>query len=233
MSVFRSIIFSAVVVGIIVGAIITVAHQFGTVPLILKAEVYEHSAKPAIEPSAAAHEDASHDHDMAAWKPEDGLPRNLFTGAANILTAIGFSLLLAGIYALRGHPVTWREGVLWGLAGFAIFTVAPSLGLPPELPGVPAAPLGARQMWWIATAAATASGLSLFVFWRSVTATLLGLCLIVSPHLIGAPQLAVTHTDVPDALSHQFVIAVTLTSFVFWVLLGSLTSIVYRRFSVR
>ena len=233
MSVFRSIVLSAVVVGIVVGAIITVAHQFGTVPLILKAEVYEHGAKAATEPSAAAREDAGHSQGMAAWRPEDGLPRNLFTGAANILTAIGFSLLLAGIYALRSHPVTWREGVLWGLAGFAIFTVAPSLGLPPELPGVPAAPLGARQMWWIATAAATASGLSLFVFWRSITATLLGLCLIVSPHLIGAPQLAVTHTDVPDALSHQFVIVVTLTSFVFWVLVGSLTSIAYRRFSLR
>src|SRR3974377_1456601 len=130
MSVFRSIIFSAVVVGIIVCAIITVAHQFGTVPLILKGEVYEHSAKPAIEPSAAAHEDASHDHDMAAWKPEDGLPRNLFTGAANILTAIGFSLLIACIYALRGHRLTCVEGVLWGLAGFAIFTARGRLWRP-------------------------------------------------------------------------------------------------------
>src|SRR3974390_374893 len=106
MSVFLSVVLSAVGVGIVVGAIITVAHQFGTVPLILKAEVYEHGAKAATEPSVAAHEDAGHLHDMAAWEPEDGLPRNLFTGAANILTAIGFSLLLAGIYGPRGHPGT-------------------------------------------------------------------------------------------------------------------------------
>jgi predicted cobalt transporter CbtA len=51
------------------------------------------------------------------------------------------------------------------------------------------------------------------------------------PHVIGAPQLAETHSDVPEALSRQFIVAVTLTSLLFWVLLGSLTSIAYRRFS--
>src|SRR4029077_13143398 len=157
--------------------------------------------------------------------------RNSFTAAANILTAIGFALLLAGIYALQGRPVTWHEGLLWGLGGFVVFTIAPGLGLPPRLPGVPAAPLEARQIWWIATAAATAAGLVLLVFRRSAWAAVLGLCLIALPHVIGAPQLAETHTDVPAALSHRFVVAVTLTSLLFWVLLGSLTSIAYRRFS--
>ena len=237
MSVFRSIVFSAVAAGFVVGAVVTAAQLFSTVPLILKAETYERGATDAAaKPGPAAHEHpdpqhADHEHGMAAWQPKDGWQRNSFTAAANILTAIGFALLLSGIYALRGHPVTWHEGLLWGLGGFVVFTVAPGLGLPPELPGVPGAPLEARQIWWIATAAATASGLGLLVFRRSVWAAVLGLCLIVSPHLIGAPQLVETHTDVPAALSHQFAVAVTLTSFLFWVLLGSLTSIAYRRFS--
>jgi len=229
MSVFRSIVFSAVAVGLIVGAAVTVAQFFGTVPLILKGEAYEHAADQA--PAAAAHDHASHDHGVAAWEPKDGLQRNSFTAAANILTAIGFALLLACIYALLGRPVTWHEGLLWGLGGFVVFTIAPGLGLPPRLPGVPTAALEARQVWWIATAAATAAGLGLVVFRRSAWAAVLGLCLIALPHVIGAPQLAETHSDVPDALSHQFVVAVTLTSLVFWVLLGSLTSIAYRRFS--
>ena len=234
MSVFRSIVLSAVVAGFVVGAAVTVAQLFSTVPLILKGEVYERGATDAAaKPGPAAHEHSDHQHAEhgTAWEPKDGLQRNSFTAAANILTAIGFALLLSGIYALRGYPVTWHEGLLWGLGGFVVFTVAPGLGLPPELPGVPAAPLEARQIWWIATAAATASGLGLLVFRRSVWAAVLGLCLIVSPHLIGAPQLAETHTDVPAALSHQFAVAVTLTSFLFWVLLGSLTSVAYRRFS--
>ena len=80
-------------------------------------------------------------------------------GRANILTAIGFALLLTGVYAIRGRQVTWREGLLWGFAGFVVFTAAPGLGLPPELPGMPVAELTARQTWWIAAAAATAGGL--------------------------------------------------------------------------
>jgi cobalt transporter subunit CbtA len=237
MSVFRSIVLSAVLAGFVVGAAVTVAQLFSTVPLILKGETYERGATDATaKPAPAAHDHsdhqhADHEHGTAAWEPKDGLQRNSLTAAANILTAIGFALLLSGIYALRGYPVTWHEGLLWGLGGFVVFTVAPGLGLPPELPGVPAASLEARQIWWIASAAATASGLGLVVFQQSVWAAVLGCCLIVAPHLIGAPQPVEPHTDVPAALSHQFAVAVTLTSFLFWVLLGSLTSVAYRRFS--
>jgi cobalt transporter subunit CbtA len=240
-SLFRAIVLSAMVVGFVAGAAITLVQFFTTVPLILSAEVYERddTAASAADPAAhdhaanehAANEQAEHEHGSAAWEPKEGLQRNSFTAAANILTAIGFALLLAGIYALRGRPVAWHEGLLWGLAGFAVFTVAPGLGLPPELPGVPAAPLEARQIWWVATAAATASGLGLLVLRRAVWAAALGFGLIVLPHVIGAPQPAEIHTDVPAALSQQFVVAVTLTSLLFWLLLGSLTSVAYRRFA--
>jgi cobalt transporter subunit CbtA len=233
MSVFRSIVFAAVAAGLVVGAIITVVQQFGTVPLILKAEVYERSAEAAVATTTAPTEHSEHNHRGAAWEPQDGLERNLYTAAVNILTAIGFALLLGGFYALRGQPISWREGLLWGVAGFAVFTVAPGLGLPPELPGVPTAPLGPRQLWWIATALATAGGIALFVVRQSILAAVLGFCLIVAPHLVGAPHLAEAHTDVPELLSHQFAVAVTLTSFLFWMLLGSMTSFTYRRFSER
>jgi len=246
-SLFRAIVLSAMVVGFVAGAAITVVQFFTTVPLILSAEVYERDdAEPAAKPAPAGHDHAAHehaahehtatdhaehDHGSAAWEPTEGLQRHSFTAAANILTAIGFALLLAGIYALRGHPVAWHEGLLWGLAGFAVFTVAPGLGLPPELPGVPAAALEARQIWWIATAGATAAGLALLVLRRSAWAAALGVCLIALPHVVGAPQPAEIHTDVPAALSQQFVVAVTLTSLLFWLLLGSLTSLAYRRFA--
>ena len=45
MSTFRSIVFSSVIAGFIVGLIVTAAQQFGTVPLILRAEVYEKAAE--------------------------------------------------------------------------------------------------------------------------------------------------------------------------------------------
>jgi cobalt transporter subunit CbtA len=234
MSLFRSIVFSAAVAGLVVGTAVTVVQQFGTVPLIQKAEIDEHAAQARLTAgTAAVHQHAGHDHGAAAWEPRAGLERNSFTAAANILTAIGFALVLAGIYALRGRPVTWHEGLLWGLGGFIVFTVAPGLGLPPGLPGTAAASLEARQIWWVATAAATAAGLGLLVFRRTAWAAILGLCLIASPHLIGAPKLPEVHADVSEALAHQFIVAVTLTSLLFWVLLGSLTSIAYGRFSAR
>src|ERR1043166_6812088 len=97
MSVFRSIVFSAVVAGVVVGAAVTVAQLFSTVPLILKSEVYERggaaaAAKP--DPSAHEHSDqqhAEHEHGAAVWEPRDGLERNVFTAAATLLPALGLA----------------------------------------------------------------------------------------------------------------------------------------------
>jgi cobalt transporter subunit CbtA len=236
MPVFRSIVFSAALAGLIVGVVISIAQFFGTVPLIQQSEVYERKAGTAAHEHAGATRDQAkdqtkgHSHE-SEWEPEDGFQRNAFTVGANILTAIGFALLLSGVYAIRGRQVTWREGLLWGLAGFVVFTAAPGLGLPPELPGMPVAPLTARQTWWIATAAATAGGLCLLAFRTAAWAAVLGLALIALPHLIGAPLAPEAHSEVPAALSHRFIVVVTLTSLLFWALLGVATSIAFGRIS--
>ena len=244
MNVFRSIVFSAVVAGLAVGAAITVIQQFGTVPLILKAEMYEkaadheHAGNSDLATSqvadAAGHVHAAHEHAAEAWEPRDGLERNAFTAGANVLTAIGFALVLASLFAIRGgdaaERISWRQGLMWGLAGFVVFTIAPGLGLPPELPGVPAAPLLSRQIWWVVAALATAGGLGLIFLRQTAPAAIAGLILIILPHLIGAPELENVQTNVPTSLSHQFVIVATLTSLVFWSMLVSLTGIAFAYF---
>jgi cobalt transporter subunit CbtA len=241
MNIFRAIVFSSIVAGFVVGAIVTVIQQFGTVPLILKAEVFEKAAEHSDQGAAAAsqgsvagHSHAEHEHAAEAWEPRDGLERNAYTAAANVLTAIGFALLLAAIFAMRSGNrstgMSWQEGLTWGLAGFAVFTLAPGLGLPPELPGVPAAPLLSRQIWWVLAVATTAGGLGLIFFRSSVPGSIAGLVLIVLPHVIGAPELEHIETNVPTSLSHQFVVAVTLTSLVFWFMLGGLTSVAFAHF---
>ena len=232
MDYFRNIVVLAAVVGLITGLGMTLAQEFTTVPLILKAEVFE-QAEEAKAPPAPAHEEAAgaaeHEHGEG-WAPQDGFERTAFTLAANILTAIGFALLLIAVSELAGGIVDWRQGVFWGLAAFTVFTLAPGLGLPPELPAMPAAELGPRQIWWVATALSTAGGIALLVYGQSVLAVVAAVALIVAPHIVGAPQPVSHDSPIPENLHHSFVVAVVLTTMVFWVLLGGLTGYFRRRF---
>lgn len=234
MSLFRTILLVALAAGIATGVLSAGVHLLTTVPLILKAESFEGGEAQAAE-LPAAHDHATHDHGAAAspaahdhgdgdaWAPADGFERNAFTVLASVLTAFGFALLLVAASELKGGLSGWREGLLWGFAGFAVFTLAPGLGLPPELPAMPAAELMDRQIWWIGTALATALGLALMVYGRSPLLAALGAGLMVLPHLIGAPQPASHESPIPESLHHSFVVASVAVSFMFWALLGGLS----------
>jgi cobalt transporter subunit CbtA len=229
MRTFRAIVFSSALAGLIVGLVVTASQQFGTIPLIAQAEVYEQAAE-ATGQAATLHEH-EHDHAAGVWEPADGFERNGLTALFNIIDWIGFGLVLTGLLVLLRRPITWREGFLWGLGGFAAVMLAPGLGLPPELPGTPAASLGSRQIWWLATVLATAIALWLIVFNRSPIAAAAAIVLIAAPHVIGAPQLERVETNVPELLSHKFVVAVTLTTLLSWTLLGGLSGYFYQRFA--
>jgi cobalt transporter subunit CbtA len=230
MDFFRTMVLVAAFAGVIAGLGMTVAQQLTTVPLILKAEVFEH-AEEAKTATQHQHEDGTvHEHGEG-WAPADGFERTAFTLAANVITGIGFALLLIAVSELAGGIIGWRQGVMWGLAAFAVFTLAPGLGLPPELPAMPAAELGPRQLWWIGTVAASASGLALIVYGRSVPAIIGGVALLVAPHIIGAPQPISYESPIPEGLHHSFVVAVVITTLVFWVLLGGLAGYFRERFA--
>ena len=94
-----------------------------------------------------------------------------------------------------------------------------------------AADLGDRQFWWILTVAATAAGIALLVFGRTVPLSLLAVALIVLPHVVGAPLPDSFESPIPEALHHSFVVAVVVTSLVFWVLIGGLTGLLRDRFA--
>jgi len=231
MDYFRNIVVVAALAGAIAGLGMTVAQQLTTVPLILKAEVYEQGATPAHEHGdVATAQAATHEHGDDGWSPSDGVERTFFSALANVVTGIGFALLLVAASELFGGIGDWRQGLFWGLAGFAVFTLAPSLGLLPELPAMPAAELGARQLWWAGTALSTAIALGLLFYGRSVVAVLAALALLLAPHLIGAPQPASYASAIPEGLHHSFVVAVVLTTLLFWVLLGGLAGLFRGRF---
>ena len=232
MSLFRNLFFAAALAGLLAGLVATVVHAFGTVPIILAAETFEASGDAAPVAHGHSHGEAvgGHDNSGGAWAPADGMERTAYTALADILTGIGCALLLCAAFALRGRGVDWRQGLYWGLGGFAAFTVAPGLGLPPELPGTEAAALFDRQVWWIVTVAATAGGLAMVFLGRRAALVIAGVSLVVLPHVIGAPQ-PVQHVSLaPADMTRDFIVAAVLSSFVFWVAVGMLSGFFYGRF---
>jgi cobalt transporter subunit CbtA len=95
---------------------------------------------------------------------------------------------------------------------------------------MPAAELGPRQVWWVATAACTALSLGLLAYSRSPLLAALALLLLVAPHLVGAPLPPSHDTEVPAALEARFVNAVFATNLIFWAVLGTLAGLLRQRF---
>jgi cobalt transporter subunit CbtA len=209
---FTRIVLTALAAGLAAGVFLWGAHMVLTSPLIVAAEVFETGAA---QPADA-----------------DALRRHGLTLMMDVLTGIGFAFLLTGAISLGGEDMDWRRGVLWGLCGFAAFYVAPSLGLPPKLPGMQTAALDARQFWWLATAMATAVGLGLALLSTSPVLRVVGLILIVVPHGVGAPGMASPSGpgSVPAELAAQFVIATSVATGLFWMVLGGVSGYVYDRF---
>jgi cobalt transporter subunit CbtA len=229
----------ALLAGVAAGFVNWGIQTFGTTPLILEAETYENAApaeaaatEPAAEATTHTHADGTeHVHDAGAWEPSDGWERNLYTLGADVITGVGFALLLTAAIVFFGKGADWRRGLLWGLAGFACFTLAPSLGLPPELPGTEAAPLVQRQLWWIGTAIATGAGLYAAARLRNIAGYAIAVVLIALPHVIGAPHPETPGGLAPEELEHKFIIVAVATSLVFWLVLGGLAGALFKRYA--
>jgi cobalt transporter subunit CbtA len=200
----RGLLLPALLAAIAAGAVVTVLQQIFLEPLILQAENLELG------------------RDLRAATEFD-IARGAYTLLFNCLGAFGYGLLLAACYALRGG-VTAKAGLLWGLAGFASFALAPALGLPPELPGAQAADLVARQLWWVLTATTTAAGLAFIAFSRPLALRLLGVVVIAVPHIAGAPHVSEAHSGVPAQMTHAFVVGSLAISLSMWVILGLATA---------
>lgn len=224
------VLISALLAGAISGLFLSAVQWAGPIPLIYEAEVYEHRAELSGPPEASSGEAGigREAHDEAGSQPAAGFERIGATVLADLLAGFGFALLVNAAFALRGQA-DFRRGLLFGLGGFAAFTLAPSLGLPPELPGAAAAALGERQLWWLLAAGLTAGGLALGAFGPRAHWKLAGLALIAAPHLIGAPEAPAAGGLAPEALERSFAFWVLVISAAFWLLLGGLSGLFFRR----
>ena len=110
-----------------------------------------------------------------------------------------------------------------------VFSIAPSLGLPPELPGKTAAALGDRQLWWLFTVTFTAFGIGILTESKSVAPKILALILLLLPHIIGPPIPDLFETTIPKELALQFIFVSLLTSAFFWIIVGVLSAYLYQK----
>ncbi len=242
----KKILTVAIFAGVLSGLGISIVQEFTTTPIILHAEEYENApAKTTSAPRGfeqgqfspanfiLAHSDGEKhvDGDDEEWGPGDGIERSLYSALANVITGVGFALILVAGFAIYGKPVNGRQGVIWGIAAFSAFMLAPSLGLPPEVPGSMAADLVSRQSWWIPTAIASAIGLWLMIFREGWPMRIIGIMLLALPHVIGAPHPDAIGGAVPPELAGHFVAASLVTAAIFWAMLGWISGTLFERFS--
>jgi cobalt transporter subunit CbtA len=229
--------------GLVAGLAVATLQKFTTTPLILQAEVYEKAAEqarpsafvPAVAGEARVILVHSADEHAAAgeeWEPADGVERTVYASVATIATSIGFALLILAGMMLAGDAITVRTAVAWAAAGFVVTGLAPGAGLSPEVPGMPAADLAARQGWWFLTASMTA--VSLWLLLRSDRAwlQLLAVALLLAPHIIGAPHLVAEEKSlVPPDLSARFAAMSLAVQATLWVATGFAVGTIWPRFA--
>lgn len=211
---FTRILTSALFAGAAAGLIASLLQLYFVQPVLLHAELYESGVLVHFGgQSVSAHQD------VGGFEPlRDGLSI-VFT----IAVYCGYALILVAAMALatqRGAVVTARQGIVWGIAGFFVVHFAPGFTLAPEVPGVAAADVYARQVWWFATVACAGVAVWLIAFGRSWFAWGVAAMLLLAPHVVGAPEPEQFTGPVPTELGALFASRAFGVGLAAWVLVG-------------
>jgi cobalt transporter subunit CbtA len=206
------VLLAAILAGIAAGLVMGVIQHVRLTPLIIQAETFEHVAH--------GHGAEEHSHGDHVWSPADGLERTISTTLTAMLSAIGFALLLAGVSLVANVKLTWSNGWALGLCGFLGVSLAPAIGLPPELPGMPAADLMSRQIWWLATIALTGFGLWCLAVPKETWWKIAGLVVIALPQFFTPAKPADQASGVPPTLAAEFAANSIAANLVMWLVIG-------------
>lgn len=217
--------------GFAAGLLAALLHFAFLQEIILTGEQYESGALVHLEPNAGAQGAAAPDHAHGAAEAQ-GFGRNALTVLFTCLVYSGYGLMLVAGFALAealGHRTDAQAGLLWGIAGFAAFQLAPALGLPPELPGTVAADIAARQVWYFGTVLVTGLALALLAFGRGPLVWAAAAALFAAPHLIGAPEAGQYLGVAPPELAALFASRVLGVGLIVWAALGFVAGALWQR----
>ena len=196
-------------------------------PILLHAELYEQGILTHFNGSFS-----NTDVALERLQPvRDGLSI-LFT----MLLYIGYALIVVALMSVRqmqGDTISPKTGIIWGIAGYVAFQFAPAVSLPPEVPGVAAADVEMRQIWWFATVILTALGLWLISFSKQSILMIGGALLIVAPHLVGAPEPEIFTGPAPTEIGALFAGRALGIGLASWALLGYFSALFLAQETIR
>ncbi len=220
---FQKIVTSALIAGFGAGLLAAVLQFAFVQPVLLHAELFEGGDLVHFGSSVTlAQPDIAGDFDLV---------RNGLSIAFSALIYVGYALFLITTMIAaqeRGHDLSVKAGLVWGVAGFGAVQMAPAFGLPPELPGMAAADVTDRQIWWFATVAATGIALWLIAFGKNWTMWGAAVILLAAPHIIGAPVPSTFTGPAPPELGAEFAARALGTGLVAWMTLGALTAYLWQ-----
>ncbi len=234
------IILSTLIAGLLAGFVMAGIQHVRLTPLILAAEVYEspeteaiaEASKPCVDtmPGMKMCRDEGPEHNPNAWQPEDGWQRTLSTSAASLLTGAGFAVLMVGISMLLNIPITKQNGLIWGVCGFIAVALAPAIGLPPELPGMLAADLHSRQIWWVATIFLTGLAIYFWLFARDYWWRIAAIIFAIAPQFFTPISTAKTEGNLPASLAAEFASSSLAANLAMWLAIGYFVSAALDRY---
>ncbi len=158
--------------------------------------------------------------------------RNALTVMVMVVLYCGYGLILAALMAYRGQAgdrVDVRAGLLWGIAGFAVVTLAPAFSLPAQLPGATETDLAMRQIWWVIFVLSAAGGVWILVYGKTPGQGAVAALLLVGPHLVGPLLPDVLTGSAPMELAALFTARSLGVGLLAWIVLGVVAGAVWRR----
>jgi cobalt transporter subunit CbtA len=220
---YSRILISAIFAGAAAGLIAGLLQLIFVQPVLLHAELYETGELVHFGGTANSAHPALPGFDAV----RDGLSL-IFT----MLIYTGYALLVLAVMNLaeeRGAQIDGRSGIIWGVAGFVAFHLAPGFTLAPEVPGVAAADVTARQIWWFSTVISAAIAMWLLAFGGNWAMWGIAAVLLVAPHLIGAPEPDTFTGPVPTEIGALFAARALGVGLIAWALLGCFAGYFWQR----
>ncbi len=217
---FSKILVSGLFAGALGGLMAGLLQWFFVQPILLHSELYETGVLKHF--GALAN---SAQPDLDKLQPIRDILSILFS----MIIYIGYAILLISAMTIHqqntGNPISFHQGIIWGIAGYITVHLAPAISLPPEVPGVAAAELQSRQIWWFVTVLFTAIGIWLIAFNTKLLLFLVGGILILAPHIFGAPEPTSYLGPAPTEIGALFASRALGIGLISWAILGGLSAI--------